>query len=148
MPTAFKLIEVSETGVVGDSAAMPLAAASRIGTPVALVVAPESAAESLRAELAAWGAETVVFVPRSESPRLLVTPQVAALVAAAQELGATAVLGREAVARAAVRLGAALLVDAVVILFAASIAATAATVLLARPIILRPIAALFGKVGR
>jgi electron transfer flavoprotein alpha subunit len=119
MSNVLALIETAPDGSVGASAAMLLGAASRLGTPVAVLAAAPGSATTLAESLGSLGAERV-FVGETDSvSSLLLTPQVEALVAAFTALEPAAILvansidGREAGARVAVRVGAGLLADAV-----------------------------------
>ena len=112
-------IELTPAGEPTSSAGMLLSAASRLGTPVAVVAARPGAEAGLAATLGSMGA-THVFVGISEMVgKALVSPQVAALSAAIASIAPTAVIashsaeGREVAARVAARVGGALLVDVV-----------------------------------
>ena len=61
-----------------------LALAARIGAPAAVVVGAPGTAESVREQLAGWGAETVYAAESEAATAYLVTPQVAALTAVAR----------------------------------------------------------------
>lgn len=112
-------IEVSYEGRVHDSAPMLLTAASRLGAPIAVVVALPGRGDSLTTQLGEAGAEQVFVLEHEAVGKALVTPQVEAVVAAVERFDPIAVLAantndsREAMARAAVRLHAGLLVDVV-----------------------------------
>ncbi|WP_174775000.1 electron transfer flavoprotein subunit alpha/FixB family protein [Cryobacterium flavum] len=130
MTTALALIELTPTGAIRPSARMLLAAAARLGDPVAVVVAAPHKSEGLLAELGSLGAARVV-VATSNTDGLLLAHEVEALVAAANAgpitaiLAANSVEGREVAARVAVRLRAALAVDIVdITLEAGSVVAT------------------------
>lgn len=97
-----------------------LAAAARLGTPAAVVVGAPGSTAALSAELAAAGAAKIYSAESAEADTFLLTPQVAALQAAAQAAGEVAAVlvpatfdGREVAARLAVRLDSGLLADAV-----------------------------------
>ncbi|WP_217575843.1 electron transfer flavoprotein subunit alpha/FixB family protein [Streptomyces sp. GbtcB7] len=96
-----------------------LAAARRLGDPVAVVVGTPGTAARLRESLARHGATSVHVAESTEAAEFLVTPAVDALELAVQEAAAAAVLvsattdGREVAARLAARLDAGLLIDAV-----------------------------------
>lgn len=117
MTNALAYIEVSPEGQLRPSAATALAAAARLGTPVA-VVATESAG-SIADELGKLGATHVYVAETGAAGSQLIAPQVAAVAAAVEASSPVAVVlphsveGREVAARLAVRLGAALAVDAV-----------------------------------
>ena len=106
-------------GRLAPSGAELLGAASGVGTPVAVVVAVPGAGAAIAAAAGAVGA-AVVLVAESESVGTTLTaPVVDALAAAVDLVRPQAVLvpnsveGRDAAARLAVRVGAALAVDAV-----------------------------------
>ncbi|MEO5321142.1 electron transfer flavoprotein subunit alpha/FixB family protein [Arthrobacter sp. CC3] len=112
-------IEVSYEGRIHDSASMLLTAAARLGSPIAVIAALPGDVDSLISQLGEVGAEEVFAFADPSVGTALVTPQVEAVVEAAQRFEPMAVLAantndsREALARSAVRLGAGLLVDAV-----------------------------------
>jgi electron transfer flavoprotein alpha subunit len=111
------LLDVGADGKLAKSSAGLIGAASRIGTPVALVVSPPAAAEALAAEAGALGASTVLVAGVDETQ--LSVPAVDALEAAAALVSPDAMLashsveGRELAARFAARSRSALAVDAV-----------------------------------
>lgn len=113
------LIEVAPDGVVEPSAAGLVGAASLIGSPVALVVAPTAHSAAAVAAAGATGAPIVLLAERDDVATVLSTPAVDALAAAVAEVGPEAVLvshsidGRDVAGRLAARLGMALCVDAV-----------------------------------
>lgn len=117
MTNALAYIEVSPEGQLRPSAATALAAAARLGTPVAVVATPS--AGSIAEELGKLGAAHVYVAETEAAGSQLVAPQVAAVAAAVEASSPVAVVlphsveGREVAARLAVRLGAALAVDAV-----------------------------------
>lgn len=97
-----------------------LAAAARIGTPAAVVVGAPGTAAALVGELSAAGAAKVYVAESDSVDRLLLTPQVAAVQAAAEAAGDVAAIlvpstfdGREIAARLAVRMDSGLLADAI-----------------------------------
>jgi electron transfer flavoprotein alpha subunit len=96
-----------------------LTAAARLGAPAAVVVGKPGTAESLAAELGAWGAATVYAAESDDAANYLITPQVAGLAAAAGAANPAAILlaatvdGREIAGRLAARLNSGLLADAV-----------------------------------
>lgn len=96
-----------------------LTAARSIGTPTAVVVGPPGTTDALAEELGALGAETVYAAESADASTYLITPQVAALQAAAALAHPAAVLlastvdGREIAGRLAVRLDSGLIADAV-----------------------------------
>jgi electron transfer flavoprotein alpha subunit len=116
MSKVLVLIEVSD-GQVANTAPGLLAAASRLGEPVAVLAAKPGS--DLSAKLGELGAAEVYLAETDQAGELLVTPDVDALTSAVEALQPSAVLlnnspdGRDAAARLAVRTGGALLVDAV-----------------------------------
>jgi electron transfer flavoprotein alpha subunit len=116
MSNVLVLIEVSD-GQIGNTAAGLLAAASRLGEPVAVLAAKPGT--DLAGQLGTLGAAEVYVAETDQAGQLLVTPDVDALASAVEALQPSAVLlnnspdGRDAAARLAVRTGGALLVDAV-----------------------------------
>src|SRR5690606_25473793 len=111
-------IEVSPEGELRPSAATVLAAAARLGTPIAVVVTKPGV--DLSTALGALGATQVIVAETDAATRHVVTPQVAALAAAVDAASpvtavvvAHSVEGREVAARLSVRIGGALAVDAV-----------------------------------
>ncbi|CAN5517588.1 electron transfer flavoprotein subunit alpha/FixB family protein [soil metagenome] len=119
MSHALAFIETSAGGEVRNTAAMLIAAASRLGTPVAVVVAAPGAADALTVQLGALGAAQVYVAETDQAGGLLIAPQVAALEAASAALQPSAIVlahsidGREIAGRLAVRLRTGLLVDVV-----------------------------------
>src|SRR5664279_5498757 len=106
-------------GAVRKVTAELLTAAARLGAPSAVVVGKPGTAESLAAELGAFGATKVYAAESDDAANFLITPQVAGLSAAAAAANPAAVLlpatvdGREIAGRLAVRLNSGLLADAV-----------------------------------
>lgn len=119
MAHALAFIETSASGEVRNTAAMLIAAASQLGTPVAVVVAAPGNGEALTTQLGALGAAQVYVAETDQVGGLLVAPQVAALEAASAALHPSAIIlahsidGREIAGRLAVRLHTGLLVDVV-----------------------------------
>jgi electron transfer flavoprotein alpha subunit len=119
MSNTLVLIGTDAAGSVRTSAAGLIAAAAGLGTPVAVVVVAPGAGDALAAALGALGAAQVYLAETDAAGTLLVGPQLEALVAASGALAPTAILvensleGRDVAGRLAVRLGAALFVDAV-----------------------------------
>jgi electron transfer flavoprotein alpha subunit len=119
MSNILALIELSSTGQILGTAPSLIAAAARLGTPVAVaVVAPGGGAELVDA-LGALGAGQVYLAESDRVGTLLVGPQVEAMVAGTAALEPAAILvsnsveGRDVAARLAVRLGGGLCIDAV-----------------------------------
>jgi len=104
------LVELTE-GKPADSARELLAAAAVLGEPAAVVVTEPGSEGDLAKALGALGAATVYAAGVKGAATMLVTPQVAALDAAAKAASPVAVLvgstpdAREAGARLAVRMG-------------------------------------------
>ncbi|QCB97951.1 electron transfer flavoprotein subunit alpha/FixB family protein [Arthrobacter sp. PAMC25564] len=119
MSLALAFIETSANGEVRNTAAMLIAAAAQLGTPVAVVVAAPGAGDTLSAQLGALGAAQVFVAESDQVGTLLVAPQLEALVAASAALQPSAIVvahsidGREIAGRLAVRLKTGLLVDVV-----------------------------------
>lgn len=113
------MLEATPSGELATSAAGLLAAASRIGTPVALVVTAPGQAQSLAEQAAELGAERVLAVETAATQSELTIPHVDALAAVAARLSPDAVLisssidGRDIAGRFAARTGAPIAVDAV-----------------------------------
>ena len=96
-----------------------LAAAARIGTPAAVVVGVPGSASALIDALGKAGAAKVYVAESADAERYLITPEVAALTAAATAAGIPAAIllpstidGREIAGRLAVRLDSGVLSDA------------------------------------
>jgi len=119
MSNILAFIEVSSTGEIRKSAGMLLAAAAKLGTPVAVLAAAPGTGSALAEQLGSLGAAQVFVGESDKVGSTLATPQVEALTAAASALEPAAVLvansieGREVAGRLAVRLGAGLVIDAV-----------------------------------
>ncbi|MCG2621281.1 electron transfer flavoprotein subunit alpha/FixB family protein [Arthrobacter sp. I2-34] len=119
MSNVLALIETTADGRIRNTAASVLAAAAKLGTPIAVVATAPGAGAGLAAELGSLGARQVCIVENGQAGSLLATPQVDALAAAAERFVPSAILAvnsvesREAAARSAVRLRAGLLTDAV-----------------------------------
>ena len=111
------LLDVTPSGRLAKSAAGLLGAAASVGTPVALIVAADSAVESLAGDAAALGA-AFVLTADGDSSRLTV-PVVDALASAADLVRPDAILisnsieGRDAAGRYVARTRSGLAVDAV-----------------------------------
>ncbi|MFT4234000.1 MAG: electron transfer flavoprotein subunit alpha/FixB family protein [Microbacterium sp.] len=111
------LLDVTPSGHIAKSAAGLVGAASTIGSPVALVVAPAEQHAQLVTEAGEVGAATVLTATGDQAA--LVVPVVDALASAFTLVNPAAVLvahsveGREAAARLAARLGLGLALDAI-----------------------------------
>lgn len=119
MSQVLVLVEHSGGDLSGTTTEL-LAAAALLGEPAAVVVAEPGATADLAAKLAPLGAATVYAAEVAGATSLLVTPQVAALKAAADAAGSIAAVivgtspdSREAGARLAVRIGGAYQSDVV-----------------------------------
>ncbi|GAA4361563.1 electron transfer flavoprotein subunit alpha/FixB family protein [Paeniglutamicibacter cryotolerans] len=112
-------IELTRSGHVGAAARGLLAAAARLGTPIALTVSDVPLATEAVARLGELGAVRVHAVTSDATQAILATPLVDALGAAVAAYAPAAVLlsgsadGREAAGRLAVRAGGVLLADVV-----------------------------------
>lgn len=119
MSTILTLVELTHQGEVSASARGLLAAAASLGTPVAVVATPTPLSEDAIGQLGALGATGIYQAVGAEAATVLGTPSVEALAGAVAALAPQAVLaansvdGREIAARLAVRVGGALLADAV-----------------------------------
>jgi electron transfer flavoprotein alpha subunit len=119
MSNVLALIELTPAGALASGAASTLAAAAKVGTPIAVVVAKPGVAQAAAAELGALGAAEVVIAESADADSVLVSPAVAALDAAIDAQKAVAVLvpnsvdGREVAGRLAVRRNTTVLADAV-----------------------------------
>ncbi|HEY0246787.1 MAG TPA: electron transfer flavoprotein subunit alpha/FixB family protein [Gryllotalpicola sp.] len=121
MSNVLTLIELTAGGAVKGSARGLLAAAARLGTPVAVLATAPGASAGLTAELGGLGAQRVYAVEGPEAGTVLHGLEVEALAAAIRDLEPEAVLfsatedGRDIAGRIAARTGGALLLDAVAV---------------------------------
>ncbi len=119
MSNVLVLIELSSTGEVRSTAPELIAAAARLGTPVAVVAAKPGAGADLAKTLGAFGAAQVYVGESDQVGKALVAPQLEALASAVAALDPSAIIvansndSRDAAGRLAARLGAALVIDAV-----------------------------------
>lgn len=119
MTNVLALIELSSTGGLATSAPALLAAAAKLGTPVAVVATQPGEGAPLIAQLGILGAQQVYLAESTQVGRLLAVAQVEALMSAAQALEPSAVIAansvesREAAGRFAVRSGGGVLADLV-----------------------------------
>lgn len=117
MSNILVLAEVSATGELRNTYPMLIAAAARLGTPVAVAVTAPGAGTALAEALGAAGAPQVVIAEADGGTGVLLSAQIEALAAAAQSLNPTGILlsnsvdGREVAARLAVRVNAGLQID-------------------------------------
>jgi electron transfer flavoprotein alpha subunit len=113
------MLETTPSGELATSAAGLLAAASQIGSPVALVVTAPGQSQSLAEQAAALGAGRVLAVESTSTQSQLTIPHVDALAAAAALIAPEAVLisnsidGRDIAGRFAARTSAPIAVDAI-----------------------------------
>ncbi len=116
---AVLILAESADGALAPSAAGLIAAAAGIGTPVAVVVAQPGEGAALAAAAGALGAAHVLVAETAAVGTTLTAPLTDALAAAVALVRPAAILvpnsveGRDAAARLAARIGAALAVDAV-----------------------------------
>ena len=119
MSNILALVELTSSGKLSSTTPSLLAAATKLGTPVAVVVTAPGSGAALVSELGSLGAAHVVVAESSAAHTALTTPAVAALEAAIAEQKPAAVLipnsidGREVAGRLAVRTNTTVLVDAV-----------------------------------
>jgi electron transfer flavoprotein alpha subunit len=119
MSNVLAFVELTAAGTPAGTTPSLLAAATKIGTPVAVIVVAPGAAGNLPTTLGELGAAHVVVAESADASAVLVAPAVAALEAAIAELNPSVVLlantadGREIAGRLAVRKGSSVLVDAV-----------------------------------
>ena len=119
MSEVLVLVEHAE-GALRPITAELLTAARRVGAPSAVVVGSSGTTAALSAELAAMGADKIYAAESEDAVRYLVTPQVAALAAAAEAAGSPAAIllpntvdGRDVAGRLSVRLDSGVITDAV-----------------------------------
>jgi len=119
MSNVLTFIEVSPSGEIRNTAPMLLAAAAKLGTPVAVVAVKPGGGTALADELGRYGAQQVFVGESADVDSVLHASQVSALVAATESLDPLAIVlahsidGREIGARLAVRLGTGILVDVI-----------------------------------
>lgn len=119
MSNILALIEISPTGALTAGAPALLAAAARLGTPVAVLATKPGQGAALVEQLGALGAQQVYLAESPLVGEVLAAPQVEALTSAARALDPAAVIAansvesREIAGRFAVRTGAGLLADVV-----------------------------------
>ncbi|CAN5253926.1 electron transfer flavoprotein subunit alpha/FixB family protein [soil metagenome] len=119
MANILTLIEVTPDGTIRGAAAEVIAAAARLGRPVAVVVTATGRGGSLEAALGELGAAEVYVAESAEANTLLGSAQLEALTAAAAAYAPSAVVvsnsidSRDVAARFAVRQNAAIAYDAV-----------------------------------
>jgi electron transfer flavoprotein alpha subunit len=119
MKNVLALIETTHAGEIAASAQAVIAAAAKLGTPVAVVTSRPQEGAALIAQLGTFGAQHVYLAESSHVGRVLASAQVEALMSAAWALDPSAVIAansvasRQIAARFAVRSGGGLLVDVV-----------------------------------
>ena len=119
MSNILALVELNSTGSLSSTTASLIASATKLGTPVAVVVTAPGAGAQFSPELGNLGAAQVIFAECADATTALATPAVAALEAAIASTSPAAVLipntinGREVAGRLAVRTNTSVLVDAV-----------------------------------
>jgi electron transfer flavoprotein alpha subunit len=119
MSNVLALIEISPAGDIAGSAGSVIAAAAKLGTPIAVLAVKPGHAAGITAQLGQLGAQHVHIAESIQTGTVLAAPQVAALANAAQAftpvavIAANSVESRDVAARFAVRAGAGLLADAV-----------------------------------
>jgi electron transfer flavoprotein alpha subunit len=125
MSNVLALIETSSAGDIAGSATSVIAAAAKLGTPVAVLAVKPGLSAGITAQLGELGAHHVYVAESTQTGTVLAAPQVAALTSAAQAFSPVAVIAansvesRDAAARFAVRVGAGLLADVVDVAFSA-----------------------------
>ena len=119
MSNILALVELTSSGSLSSTTPSLLASATKLGSPVAVVVTSPGAGAALAKELGSLGAAHVVVAESAAANTALTTPAVAALEAAIAEQKPAAVLipnsidGREVAGRLAVRTNSTVLVDTV-----------------------------------
>ena len=119
MSNILALVELNSSGSLSSTTPSLIASATKLGTPVAVVIVAPGTAGNLAQELGNLGAAQVIIAECSAATTALVTPAVAALEAAVASTSPAAVLipntinGREVAGRLAVRCNTSVLVDAV-----------------------------------
>ena len=119
MSNILALVELNSSGKLSSTTPSLIASATKLGTPVAVVVTSPGSGSALATELGELGAAQVILAESADAATALVTPAVAALQQAISSSSPVAVLipntvnGREVAGRLAVRTGSSVLVDAV-----------------------------------
>jgi electron transfer flavoprotein alpha subunit len=119
MSNILVFVELASDGRIRSGCGSLIAAASSLGRPVAVAAVRPGGGETLATQVSALGAEELYVLESEAVASALVGSQVDALVAAVAAAAPAAVLlghsveGRDVAARASVRLGAGLIVDAV-----------------------------------
>ena len=119
MSNVLVFLETTDDAQLTDTAPGMIVAAAKIGTPTAVVAVRVGQGATVAETLGSLGASNIFVAESDEVGRLVATPQVEAVVAAASAVAPSAVLfqnsidSRDVAARVAVRLGAGFLADAV-----------------------------------
>ena len=119
MSNVLALIETSPAGDIAGSAASVIAAAAKLGTPIAVLTVKPGHSAGLISQLGDFGAQHVYVAESDQTGTILAAPQVAALADASRAFSPMAVMAansvesRDIAARFAVRSGAGLLADVV-----------------------------------
>lgn len=119
MSNILVLVELTRDGALAGSTRGLLGAAAKLGTPVAVAAAAQSASEQLVTELGSHGAQHIYWSVDDQAGNVLVAPQLEALSSAVAVVQPAAVLlansidGREIAARLAVRSNGGFAADAV-----------------------------------
>ncbi|MBT2514729.1 electron transfer flavoprotein subunit alpha/FixB family protein [Arthrobacter sp. ISL-30] len=125
MSNVLALIEISHAGDIAGSAPSVIAAAAKLGTPIAVVAVEPGHTAGISEQLGEFGAQHVYVAESTQTGMVLAAPQVAALASAIQAFSPIAVIAansvesRDVAARFAVRVGAGLLADVVDVAFSA-----------------------------
>lgn len=112
-------VETPRSGGVSGSIGGLLAAAAKLGNPLALVSGSAPPSNEVITRLGVLGADRIVFAKTPDAETLHITPQVEALAAVVREFQPAAVLiansadGREVAGRLAARVGTGVLADVV-----------------------------------
>ncbi|WP_314191828.1 electron transfer flavoprotein subunit alpha/FixB family protein [uncultured Arthrobacter sp.] len=119
MSNVLALIETSPTGDIAGSAAPVIAAAAKLGTPIAVLTVKPGHSADLISRLGDFGAQHIFVAESAQTGTIVAAPQVAALAEASRAFSPVAVIaansveGRDIAARFAVRSGGGLLADVV-----------------------------------
>jgi electron transfer flavoprotein alpha subunit len=119
MSNILALIEMSPGGDIAGSAPSVIAAAAKLGTPIAVLTVKPGHSGGFISQLGDFGAQHVFVAESPQSGAILAAPQVAALTEASRAfspgavIAANSVESRDIAARFAVRAGGGLLADVV-----------------------------------
>ena len=92
MSNILALVELNSSGSLSSTTPSLIASATKLGTPVAVIVVGPGAAANLAQELGALGAAQVIIAECAQATTVLATPAVAALEAAISSTSPAAVL--------------------------------------------------------